>query len=523
MLNFKNINIAKGKLSAYNPMVFDNISNSFRDFLNAIEIDSFRHINSLRVDFIHPVTVISGTNKIGKTSVLLLIAGSHNHFKKIDSTKPETILRDHQWKDVLSFTTYENVHNNYVYRLFWRVGPLARQGEGKRLANSRAWTGLAKYSKDLSRINAKIRDKEVRLIDLERISPARNFSNSLLRKIIASDSVRLNDDVEYAFAYVMGLEPLVQIHQIGSHINKIAYLITYPEGQSYSSYNAASGEESLLNILVDIFNAPINSLILIDELEAGFHPYVQRKLADVIQYVSWYQKKQFIITTHSPSLLGAFPQKSRVFIDRMRDGTYQSISSISINAAFSKMDSVAYPLVKLFCEDDVAKYIIQNMLIAVGAQFKNFIKLVNVIMSGPANEVLNDYLREKRNYSQSQFKLGYAAVFDGDKLGEPQFSTYYQNPQEFTFFLSPSIAPEKFLVDAYLRNNPHPELQAFRDFDDHHAIFHFMASSGLAPDGYHARQICWEAFTATVEYDYLLTEFRKFIVNTVKHFSELSD
>ena len=81
----------------------------------------------------------------------------------------------------------------------------------------------------------------------------------------------------------------------GSHINKSCFLISHA-GESYSSYNAASGEEAVIYLLKDIIDCPPDSLFLIDEIEAGFHPSVQRKLADIIQYISWRDKKQFIIT-----------------------------------------------------------------------------------------------------------------------------------------------------------------------------------------------------------------------------------
>jgi predicted ATPase len=117
---------------------------------------------------------------------------------------------------------------------------------------------------------------------LERLLPTRNFSNSLFRKISGFTNSRVNLDIEKAFAYVLDIPVNVEITIIGSHINKFAFLISY-SNQPYSSYNAASGEESLINILVDIFDTPLNSLILIDEIEAGFHPSIQRKLADIIQ------------------------------------------------------------------------------------------------------------------------------------------------------------------------------------------------------------------------------------------------
>lgn len=524
MLNLHNIKDAKSKLLAYNPSSFNGINNSFLEYLYRIEIDDFRHIQNLKVKFQHPITIISGSNKIGKTSILLLIACSHVHFKKFDATKPETELRDHQWKDVLSFTNHETVNNNYVYRLYWRKGNQDHEGEGKRSATSKAWTGLAKFSSNPGRINAKIRHKEVRLIDLDRVLPARNFSNSLFRKIGQLNvQNRLSNDIERAFAYVFDLDPNTQIFNIGSHVNKVAYLIQPVNGDTYSSYNAASGEESLLNILCDIFDAPNNSLILIDEIEAGFHPTIQRKLADIIEYVSWHHKKQFIITTHSPTLMGAFPQISRVFIDTKLDGAYEAISKISRNTAFSRMDSSAHPLLNLYCEDEEAKFIIRNLLVEINKTHKNFSRLVNIICSGPISQVKNDYERHKRNFPQMRMRIGYACVFDGDYRNDPDYSIYHDNDNEFSFFLYPYMAPEKFLVNSYLTEYPNARLQAAYNFRDHHTLFQEMSHFGLAADRLQARDLCWNTFKNTPEYIWLKETFTTFIKRSIKYFSEKND
>ena len=526
MLNLQNLTAAKNNLLYYNPNIFSGTGNSFKFFLNQIKINEFRHITNLDLNFDHPVTVISGTNKIGKTSLLLLIACSHENFKKYDSTKPETILRKHSWRDVLSFTGYETSTRKYSYELFWRVGTNNRQGEGKRAIGRQSWTGLGKSSSDLSRINAKIRDKEVRLIDLERLLPARNFSNSLMRKTLGAGQIRLDQEIEQAFNYIFEIPNTVEIYRIGSHINKIAYLIIPFVGTGndpYSSFNAASGEESLINILVDIFEAPYDSLIMIDELEAGIHPNIQRRLADIIQYISWHHKKQFIITTHSPSLLAAFPQKSRKFIDKTPSGDYEIISNISVNAAFSKMDSKAYPLVQLYCEDTEAEFIIKNILVQINKTIKHFDRLVNIIISGAINQVKNDYVRHKRNYPQMRLKMGFCCVFDGDYKDDPNYSEYHNHPEEHTFFLYPYKAPEKFLVHTYLQSNPNSSLDTALKYSDHHALFQEMVNLGLAVDQSQARGLCWEAFILTPEYFKLENDLRDFLLNTIDFFSKQSD
>ncbi|MCJ8155175.1 AAA family ATPase [Chryseobacterium sp. SSA4.19] len=529
MLNLQNLNSAKNNLLHCDPSIFQNNNNSFRYFLNEIKVNDFRHIHNLDLTFDHPVTVITGTNKIGKTSLLLLIACSHVNFQKYDSTKPETILRLHIWRDVFTFTAVESSTRRYSYELFWRVGNTNRTGEGKRAIGSQSWTGLGKFSSDSTRMNAKIRDKEVRLIDLDRLLPARNFSSSLRRKTNSANRVRLHEDIEQAFNYIFENDIPFEIYKIGSHINKISYLLipsnlaANPHQDSYSSFNAASGEESLINILVDIFDAPVDSLIMIDELEAGIHPNIQRRLTDIIQYISWHHKKQFIITTHSPTLLSALPQKSRKFIDKKTNGDFEVISAISVNATFSRMDLDAYPLIRLYCEDTEAEFIIKNILMTINQNKKHFSKLINIITSGPIDQVKNDYLRHKRNYRQMHLKIGYCCIFDGDHITHPQYSLYHENPDEFTFFLYPYVAPEKFLVTAYLNANPNAQLATALTHSDHHALFQVMVSLGLAADEGQARNICWMAFTNTPEYILLKTNMTTFLLNVVRHFSELGE
>ena len=518
MLNLQNVEYARKKLDFYDPEIFQNADNSFPQFVKELRVKEFRHISDLKIKFSHPITVISGTNKIGKTSLLLLIACSHYRFMRVDSTKPITTVRRHTWKDVLQFTNYENTQKDYEYSLKWRVGQDPRKGRSRRLHTSKSWSGIGKASRDKKRKSAQIREREVRFIDLERVIPARNFSNSLMRKISSFEQIRVEEDIEEAFCFIFSLSEDVKIYNIGSHINKYAYLIE-KESNSYSSYNAASGEESVLNILTDIFESPNNSLILIDEIEAGFHPFIQRKIADVINYISWRDKKQFIITTHSPTLMSAFGSQSRKFIEKVNSKSTRVISNISVNAAFSKMDSKSYPLLQLYCEDDIAEFIIKNLLIKINTKYVYFDRLINVITSGPANMVKNDYQRHKRNFSQMRMKIGYACIFDGDYKNKDDYSEYHENPMEYSMFLYPYEAPEKFLVRAYLENNPNEEISSLLKRSNHHLLFSEMVNEGLAVDESQALQNCWNEFKTTPEYRKLEKVFEDFIIRTTKEFS----
>lgn len=526
MLNFKKIDSCKKLLEENDIRKFSGVNRSYRQMLLHIDVKKFRHIEKLQIAINHPITVFAGMNKIGKTSVLLLVACSFENFWKYDSTKPDTELKKATWRDVISFTKKETDNGAYEYALKWRLGDKVLDGTGKRNSGAKtSWTGLGKVSKEAQRINAKIKGRDVRFIDLERILPAREFTRRLNYKASISQEIPVNEDVKECFKYILEIPDDISIYQIGSHINKRAFLIKKNiDGQveSYSSYNAASGEESLLNLLIDINDAPDESLILIDELECGIHPSLQRRLADIIQYISWTKKQQFIITTHSATLLSAFPMNSRKLIEINQVGNYNVVSRPAVNTVFSKMDCIAHPLVDLYCEDDIAKGIIRSLLIKINEEKKGFDKLVNIVMSGPKDEVRNDYERHKRNFSQLLPKKGFCCVFDGDVFNDKVYDKYKKD-EEFSFFLYPYREPEYVLLSAYLEKTPNPALSYFIKHDDIHQGFSKMVELGLAADAKDAYSKCWMVFTKTADYNTLFEQFKGFIFRVIQYFNNLSD
>ncbi|MEQ8334200.1 AAA family ATPase [Nisaea sp.] len=517
-MDFININAKISRLDTCDVATFDNLKNSFKHFTLELKVERFRHLSDVVLPFDHPVTVLAGTNKIGKTSLLLLLACSHETFMRLDASKPDPTWREHAWKDVLTFTKHETETNDYAYSMKWRLAKKMQSGEGKRLASSKSWSGLGKKSKE-ARQNAKIKDREVRLIDLDRLLPARSFSASLLRKSGSAKLTKVSDDLTKAFCYVFDIpyNAEFKIMEVGGHVNKRCYLINSP-AHSYSSYGAASGEEALINLLRDILDAPEGSLILIDEIEAGFHPAIQRKLVKVICQIAWEQKKQFVMSSHSSTIIDAMPAKSRKFIE-YHNGVYRTISGIAPQAALSKMDSVGHPLVRLFCEDDLAEFLIKKVATEVSKEHKNFSRLFEIIRSGPANMVKMDYERHKLFFDQLRNKIGYCAVFDGDHRNKAGFKDL-ADTDKFVHFLKPDTAPEVALGQAYLASYPNTELEAFLAADNHHPFFQKMVDMDLAADKADAKNKCYSAFEGSVEFATHFDSLKAFLIETATHFSE---
>lgn len=519
-LSTQNVNAIKTKLNAHDVSIFNNVDNSYLWFTKSLKINKFRHINDLEIPFTHPITAITGSNRSGKTSALLLLACSHEHFMRLDASSSNIGVREHNWADVLPYSTHDTVNEDYQYTMEWRRANQPFTGVGKRLHTSKAWSGLGKKSSDPARTNAKVREREVRLVDLERLLPGRAFSDSLYKKANLAVAVPLHDDIAKAFSYIFAT-PVAQIAEAGGHINRRCFLITRG-GTVYSTYNAASGEEATIYLLKDLIESPKGSLILIDEIEAGFHPFVQRRLLDIVHLISWQDKKQIIFTTHSPTVFDSVSSSSRRFIEQA-NGHWICHPNISLQAASSKMDSVGHPLIQLYCEDDLAEYLITQQLVTLAEGNPHTDRLINIVKSGPINEAKIDYLRHKKNFPQLRSKLGFAAIFDGDYRHDPLYSNFHQNAEEFTAFLFPYEAPEKFLVRSYLAAHPNEVLAATLELEDHHLLFQMMFELGLAADRSDARNRCYEAFKLTADYNQHALDIKTLLERTIQHFTNLVD
>lgn len=326
----------------------------FQLFFNRIEFGVFRNVTDLNIEFKSPVSVIAGSNRCGKTTVLLTVACSHYNFKK-RSNNNGTLERV-KWSDVMRFTSKDKQDADWTYYVSYREGDksvLRRRGQRK--YRTKKWNGVAKKESQIGTPNSRsghTNGRNVILVDIDRIVPSRNLPVSFFYKVKSNiQADHLNEIKRSYLSYVF--EEKYDIDKIYSDANKVIY--SYKNDYEYSSYNTASGEDALTRIISDIVDAERNSLILIEEIEIGLHPKFQRRLMDVIYHEARISSKQFIITTHSATILSSIDEKSRIFIEKNENGALKTIYNISVNAALSKMDSRSYPLLDLFVEDLTAK------------------------------------------------------------------------------------------------------------------------------------------------------------------------
>lgn len=485
----------------------------YRKFLITVMLSPFRHIANLAVDFYNPISIITGTNRSGKSTILMAIACSHLNFEK-RLAKNGKLVR-HTWSSLMKFTNFDKQSSDWAYQLIYRDGVEIVVKNGQRKFRTKKWNGVGKKE-------GQIRDRQVIFVDLDRILPARNFADKIFamsKKTSAGGlpSAKIKEVEDY-ISYI--LEENFKIVKGAQHLDKVIY--NYRNRHEYSSYNAASGEEVLIRMIVDIVEAENNALILIDEIEVGLHPKIQRRLMDVLYYVARRQNKQLIITTHSPTILKAVSLASRIFIERAGSSDFKVINSISVNAALSKMDAIGYPLVDLYCEDDVAESIILKAIANIIREKKvtNFHLLINIIVSGSVDTTYANFLAHDRTYKKKKIKVGYACVLDGDAkaLKTTKGGRLYPD-QKGLMFLYSEKAPEMFLLEAYLQANPNDTLEYHVRNSNPHVLFEKMVEQGIAVDTKAAFELCWDCFQSTEVGAKYFEELKTFLVDIAKEFS----
>src|SRR5690606_8285831 len=483
-------------------------------FLKKLEFHRFKHIPHLEVNFQHPISVISGTNRSGKTTILMALACSHLNFVRRNPNNGS--LERNTWSSLMKLTNHDNQREDWTYYITYRKGDKQERKRGQRKTQTGKWNGIGKKE---SQFNF----RDVVFIDLDRILPARFFTakvfNVAKRSNIDNLSPQMKSKLEQYLSHI--LEQQFTITAIAKVNDKDVF--NYTNSFEYSSFNTDTGEDVLTRILIDIFEAKEKSLILIDEIEMGLHLKVQRRLMDVIRDISRNEKKQFIITSHSSTILDSVNPESRIFIEKSHSSEYRSINNISVSAALTKMDAKSFPLVDLYCEDNLAKKIIIEGIKYCSNlnEMQKLNELINIIPLGSADKVYNFFKCHIETYSGKKIRSGYACILDGDmrnKVNGRQEPLYplHQN----LHFLYSNEAPEKFLTRVYLNEHPNAAIQYYFDNVNNHYFFQSIVDNSELTDIDEVFNYCWSIFKETSEGARYVDELSNFILQMYEQFSQ---
>ena len=318
------------------------------DFLDEVRIKGIRGIDDLRVVFDYPVSVIAGGNASGKTTVLFAAAcaykvpgaGGKDYF-------PSTLFPDYRPREGKREDERPRVTIEFHYST-----PSGRQ--------SMIWRRSKGWNRSfMGRKGASQPTRELYLRTLSNLSNPSEVRGVLSMSRLNSppDETRLTAS-QIEFAHRMLPFRYSEVVDLSSGSKNLLFA-AQDGGASYSELHMASGERAILRLSQEIAQLR-GALVLIDEVEAGLHPWVQQLLMLHLQELALRNDLQIIVTSHSPVVLDSVPAHGRIFLDRDSDGkvlTRPPYKDIVQDALYGRSNDA----LNILCEDAAAEGILQGV------------------------------------------------------------------------------------------------------------------------------------------------------------------
>lgn len=409
----------------------------FPHFLTDISLRGIRAVDDLRVVFDYPVSVIAGENASGKSTVLFAAACAYKvPGAGIKDFVPSTLFPDYR----PGFSRREDEKSEAVITFDYATP------DGRR---SMRWRRAKGWNRSfLGRKNARQPERPIYLRTLS------NLSNpSEVRGVLSMSRLKSAPQEEHLTAsqinFAQHMLPFryAEVVDLRSG-NKNLLFAAQKGGAAYSELHMASGERAILRLSQEIAQLK-GALVLIDEVEAGLHPWVQRLLMLQLQQLALRNDLQIIVTTHSPVVLDSVPSHGRVFLRRSEAG------QIKVQPPYRDMVQDALygrssECLNLLCEDDAAEGILRGVF-DVLAPRQN--------MRGDAVRIGRDTgAREFPTHAAAFRKFGqidnFVFVLDGDQRGEAVERKIRDQAGADVpvFFLPGEAAPESWAWDRLRRD-----------------------------------------------------------------------
>ena len=369
-------------------------------FLAGIRLSGIRGIDDLRVMFDYPVSVIAGGNATGKSTVLFAAACAYKvpgagvkDF--VPSTlfpyyRPRHYVRHDDNNEIVLDFDYLTLDGHYAMR--WR--------------RSKGWNRSFGGRKNAS--------QPERMVYLRTLS---NLSNpSEVRGVLSMSQLKTPPGEtpltasQIEFAHQMLPFRYEEVVDLTSGTKNLLFA-AQERGAAYSELHMAAGERSILR-LAQVIAQLDGALVLIDEVEAGLHPWVQQLLMLQLQQLALRNDLQVIVTTHSPVVLDSVPANGRIFLDREETGRVvvrPSYRDIVQDALYGRSSET----LNFLCEDIVAESILQGVFDFLCPKLG--VKRESLRVGGDTGA--NEFPTHASAFRKFDRIDGFVFVLDGDRRG----------------------------------------------------------------------------------------------------------
>ncbi len=406
-------------------------------FLAEINLRGIRGIDGLRVVFDYPVSVIAGGNASGKSTVLFAAACSYKvPGAGVKDFVPSTLFPDYRPK----LGGREDEKGEVIIEFDYSTP------EGRR---SMRWRRSKGWNRSfLGRKNATQPERQIYLRTLSNLSNPSEVRGVLsMSRLMAAPLEKPLTASQIEFAQQMLPFRYSEVVSLSSGSKNLLFA-TQEAGAAYSELHMAAGERALLRLSQEIAQLK-GALVLIDEVEAGLHPWVQQLLMLQLQQLSLRNDLQIIVTTHSPVILDSVPAHGRLFLGRDEAGRVVAIPpyrDIVQDALYGRSGES----LNLLCEDQVAESILRGIFDVVLPKHDMKWESVRIGRDTGASE-FPTHARAFMQFGQIQ---NFVFVLDGDKRDSDIARRIRQKVADDVpvFFLPGRTSPEIWIWDRLRQN-----------------------------------------------------------------------
>jgi predicted ATPase len=410
--------------------------------LKRINIKNFRHMENVSIEFGDYLTIISGLNGTGKSSILGLIGHIFTFGDKTESDSPKTLGGDYfktEYSKIFRFCPEKDIKNIYEYEVVLTEG----ENEIIKKAKSRF-----SETENRFRIDVGERKKEegkikypVIFLGLRRLFPiAEEKDKDIFLKKELVDANDLNFFNRESNEIFVSLNDQINPRHVKTR-NKNFFGM---ETSLYSVLGNSAGQDNVGQILTSImsFNKlnPPRGILLVDEIDTTLFAGAQINL---IKRLYGYARKyhlQIIFTTHSLEIINFLKNQNyegvKINFLEIKNKKVINTPNPEINYIKSKilMEAKAKSKIErinILCEDKIASLWCKNLL--NGSKIKDYFS----IFPATSNGVLADIASKKL----SCFK-NFLFILDGDSKEDKRFKKIKN-----IFFLPGNRPPENIFYN----------------------------------------------------------------------------
>ena len=356
--------------------------------ITKLDIHSFRLFKDTSLTLGSRITVITGTNAVGKSTILGLL-GNSSELKKKDGVpilKPQfrcefseifKMSEEFDKKESKAATVTFDTGKELYYRISWQKNKGKDTKRGRLIPNSEM---------DGSKSSAKNK-WPVLYLGLTRLYPL----GEAILSTNKNKPFKISEDLLTTYSKILSLhEAIESINEV--HLTDITKKASF--GVNTSTYNYISnsaGQDNLAQILLAVESFVKlkekqgddyqGGLLLIDELDAALHPSAQIKLFNYLYDISKELSLQIVFTTHSITLLElAIKKRDETYHSNATESTilvhyfsrandeispkhldFPSIDQVR-NLLTESISMVSKPKVKVISEDYEARWLIKELI-----------------------------------------------------------------------------------------------------------------------------------------------------------------